>query len=148
MPVETADRIWWAADDLWHNGTVLTSFVVKPIPALNAASIELPKSGAEVEPSLRLAVGIVANEKLTVSVAVSPQLEGILGEGCIRNAFQPLLEREARTGIWDYVAGLGFALVAAKVPSLGDRLARSYYWSSLEHRDGVIEDLLTALDAE
>jgi hypothetical protein len=47
MPIDTANRIWWAADDLWRKETVLTLFeIVKPAPGTNGPSVELPKSGA------------------------------------------------------------------------------------------------------
>jgi hypothetical protein len=129
MPIDTANRIWWAADDLWRKETVLTSFeIVKPAPGTNAPSVELPKSGAVIEPAFRMAVGIMAHQNPKVSIAVSTQLRSHLGEGCIEQAVQPLLEREARTRVWDYVAGLGIAFAAAKVTVRADLIKRSQYW--------------------
>ena len=129
MPVDTANRIWWAADDLWRKETVLTLFeIVKPTPGTNGPSVELPKSGAVTEPAFRMAVGIMAHQNPKVSIAVSTQLRSHLGAGCIEQAVQPLLEREARTRVWDYVAGLGIAFAAAKVTILTDLITRSQYW--------------------
>ena len=129
MPADTAGRIWWAADDLWRRETVLTSFeILKPAPRTNAPSLELPKSGALIEPAFRMAIGIMADQNPKVSIAVSTQLRSHLGEGCIEQAVQPLLEREARTRVWDYVAGLGIAFAAVKVTALADQIKRSQYW--------------------
>jgi hypothetical protein len=129
MPVDTANRILWAADDLWRKETVLTLFeIVKPAPGTNGPSVELPKSGAVTEPAFRMAVGIMAHQNPKVSITVSNELRSHLGDGCIEQAVQPLLEREARTRVWEYVAGLGIAFAAAKVTILTDLITRSQYW--------------------
>jgi len=84
MPVDTANRIWWAADDLWRKQTVLTSFeIMKSAPGTNAPSVELPKSGAVTEPAFRMAVGVMAHQNPKVSIAVSPQFLSHLGDGFI-----------------------------------------------------------------
>jgi hypothetical protein len=98
MPVDTAKRIWWAADDLWRKQTVLTSFeIVKPAPGTNGPSVELPKSGAVIEPAFRMAVGIMAHQNPKVSIAVSNELQSHLGDGCIEHAVPMRAKPRMRT---------------------------------------------------
>ena len=85
MTVDTANRIWWAADDLWRKETVLTSFeIVKPAPGTNASSVELPKSGAVIEPAFRMAVGIMAHQNPKISMTQLPNYE-VIWERAVSN---------------------------------------------------------------
>ena len=130
MPIDAANRIWWAADDLWRKETVLTSFeILKTAPRTNAPSVELPRSGAVIEPAFRMAIGIMADQNPKVSIAVSTNYE-VIWERAVSNrqSSRSWSVKLAPTRVWDYVAGLGLGFAAAKVTGLADQIKRAQYW--------------------
>ena len=147
IALDVADRIWWRADQLWQLERVLMSFtLVRGGAEVSTAAPEpLPSSGELVEPPFRLVVTAATATDPNISISASEPLRSVLGDDCLERAVRPLLEREAKSGIWDHTASLliSYVTVVLGATTLSEPLQRAEeFWLPA----GVILMLLGILD--